>query len=212
MTGPDHETPPTPNRRERELAPRIARFWWIGAVRGAIALMLGAVVLLAQGSPGRLPTFLALYWLAGGVVTLRFAVALRPDRGFRLATFAGAVAIVAAMLVLLRELLSEVVSAEDLVDVLGLAAVAMGALRLIGAFELERRTGRRWTIGGLVLGGLELGTGLLLIATESRSRGVMITVGAWSLASGTLLIVQAFRARRLARALSPPSAATSNGP
>ena len=187
--------------REREIAPRLARFWWIGAVRGVIAMVLGASLLATSGSPGRLPTFLALYWLAGGVLTLRFAVAMRPDKGFRLAVFAGAVAIVAAMLVLLREFLSGVVSTDEMIDVFGLAAVAMGALRLVGAFELERRTGRRWTIGGLVLGGLEVGMGILLVAAESHPRGVVVTVGAWALASGTLLIVQAVRARSLAREL-----------
>ena len=74
----------------------------------------------------------------------------------------------------------------------------MGALRLVGAFEIERRTGHRWSIGGLILGGLELGTGILLITTDTLSRGVMITIGTWALPS-TLLIVEAFRARGLAR-------------
>jgi len=196
-------------RREREIAPRVVRYWWIGAVRGLIAVVLGASILLTSGSPGRLPKYLALYWLAGGVLTLRFALAMRPDEGFRLAILAGVVAIVAAMLVLLRKFLSGVASAGEVVDVLGLAAVAMGALRLVGAFELEWRTGRRWTIGGLILGGLELGTGILLIATDSHSRGVVITIGVWALASGTLLILQAVRARQIARELLVSHEATS---
>jgi uncharacterized membrane protein HdeD (DUF308 family) len=74
----------------------------------------------------------------------------------------------------------------------------------VGAFEIERRTGHRWSIGGLILGGLEVGTGVLLIATDTLSPGVMITVGVWALASGTLLIVEAVRARAL---LGPRDAA-----
>jgi uncharacterized membrane protein HdeD (DUF308 family) len=195
--------------RELALAPRVARFWWIGVLRGSIALALGVSALLATGSPERLATYLALYWLAGGVVTLRLAWAIRPSLRFRLAAVAGVVAITAAFLVVLREFLSGVVSPAKLVDIFGFTAAAMGTLRLVGAFEIERRTGHRWSIGGLVLGGLELATGMLLIATDSQSGAVMTVVGMWALASGTLLIVEAVRARRHAHAvLGRPDAAS----
>jgi uncharacterized membrane protein HdeD (DUF308 family) len=171
------------------------------AGRGAIAVTLGLSALLGSGTPERLATFLALYWLMGGIVTLRFAWALRPSVGFRLATVAGVVAVIAALLVVLRQFLSGVVSPARLIDVLGFAAAAMGTLRLLGAFEIERRTGHRWSVGGLILGSLELGTGILLIAPDTRSHGAMIVIGTWALASGTLLIVEAIRSRRLANAI-----------
>lgn len=190
--------------RKLELAHRVARLWWIGVLRGVVALALGVSALLASGSPERLATFLALYWLAGGVVTLRLAWAVRPSLGFRLAAVAGVVAITAALLVVLREFLAGAISPVTTINILGLAALAMGTLRLVGAFEIERRTGHRWSIGGLILGVLEVGTGILLITTDAVSRGVMVTVGVWALASGTLLIVEAVRARRRARAFIGP--------
>lgn len=52
----------------------------------------------------------------------------------------------------------------------------MGTLRLVGAFEIEQRTGHRWSFGRLILGVLEVGTGTLLVATDMVSR-VMITIG-----------------------------------
>ena len=201
MSSGNPERQPQKGDRKLELAHRVTRFWWVGALRGAIALALGLSALLASGSPERLATFLALYWLAGGVLTLWVAWAIRPSVGFRLASVAGLVAITAALLVVLREFLSDVVSPEKVINVLGLAAAAMGVLRLVGAFEIERRTGHRWSVGGLILGGLELGTGILLITTDTLSRGVMITVGTWALASGTLLIVEAIRARGRARSI-----------
>jgi len=201
MSAWDPERRPLKGAEELDLVPRVARLWWVGVLRGVIALALGSSALLASGSPERLATFLAVYWLAGGVLTLRLAWEIRPSVGYRLASGAGVVAITAALLVVLREFLSDVVSPVKVINVLGLAAAAMGALRLVGAFEIERRSGHRWSIGGLVLGGLELGTGILLLATDTQSRAVMITVGTWALASGTLLIVEAFRARRLARAI-----------
>ena len=184
-----------------ELAPHVARFWWIGVLRGAIALALGSSALMSSATPERLATFLALYWLAGGVVTLRFAWTIRPSVGFRLASGAGVVAITAALLVVLREFLAGVVSPAKMINILGFTAAAMGTLRLVGAFEIERHTGHRWSIGGLILGALELGTGILLMATDTQSRAVMITIGVWALASGTLLIVEGVRARRQAHAI-----------
>lgn len=198
--------------RQLELAQRVTRFWWIGVLRGAIALALGMSALLASGSRERLATFLALYWLTGGVVTLRLAWAVRPSLGFRLAAVAGVVAITAALLVVLRGFLSGAISPVRTINILGLAALAMGTLRIVGAFEIERRTGRRWSFGGLILGGLEVGTGILLIATDAVSRGVMIIVGMWALASGTLLILEAVRARRRASALLGPRAASRPQP
>jgi uncharacterized membrane protein HdeD (DUF308 family) len=193
-------------KRDRQIAVahRVARLWWIGVVRGVVALALGVSALLASGSPERLATFLALYWLAGGVVTLRLAWAMRPSLGFRLAAVAGVVAITAAFLVVLREFLSGAISPVTTINILGLAALAMGTLRIVGAFEIERHTGHRWSTGGLILGGLEIGTGILLIATDSVSQGVMVTIGVWALASGTLLILQSVRGRSHARALLGP--------
>jgi uncharacterized membrane protein HdeD (DUF308 family) len=198
--------------RQLELAKRVARLWWIGVLRGVIALALGVSALFASGSPQRLATFLALYWLAGGVVTLRLAWAMRPSLGFRLAAVAGVVAITAALLVVLREFLAGAISPVRTINILGFAALAMGTLRIVGAFEIERRTGHRWSIGGLILGGLEVGTGILLIRTDTVSRGVMITVGVWALASGTLLIVEAIRGRRRVSALPEPRADPSPQP
>jgi uncharacterized membrane protein HdeD (DUF308 family) len=182
----------------------VARFWWLGILRGAIALVLGLSALLASSSPKRLATFLALYSLAGGVVTLRLAWAVRPSLGYRLAAVAGVVAITAAALVVLREFLAGAISPLRTINILGLAAVAMGTLRLVGAFELERQTGHRLSIGGLILGVMEVGTGILLIRTDTVTRGVMITVGVWALASGTLLIVESVRAHRRISALLGP--------
>lgn len=192
-----------PNDRGANIAAasRIAKFWWIGAVRGVIAVILGTSVLLASGRPERLPTLLAFYWVTGGIVTVRFAWAIRPSAGFRLGMVAGVIAITAALLVALREFLSGVASADKVIDLLGIAAAATGALRLVGAFELERHTGHRWSVGGLVLGSLEIGTGILLLSIEARSQGVMIFLGTWALASGSLLLIEALRARRLASAI-----------
>ena len=64
--------------------PAIARYWWLTALRGLVALTLALAVAVAGRSSARLVTFLALFWMTGGLITLRFALAIRPRPGFRL--------------------------------------------------------------------------------------------------------------------------------
>jgi len=75
------------------------------------------------------------------------------SEGFRLASFAGWVAVVASCFVLLREALSNTIDPATLVRFFGYMAMAMGALRLIGAFAIEQRTGRGVDAGRTRAGG-----------------------------------------------------------
>jgi uncharacterized membrane protein HdeD (DUF308 family) len=86
------------------------------------------------------------------------------------------------------------------VAVLGLAAVLTGSLRLLGAFEVERRTGHRWTFGGLALGTVEVVLGVVLFfAREGDLRGLTIVVAIWGFVGGGLLLIEGLRLRRLLR-------------
>jgi uncharacterized membrane protein HdeD (DUF308 family) len=84
--------------------------------------------------------------------------------------------------------------------VLGISAVLTGTLRLLGAFEVERRTGRRWTFGGLALGSVEVILGLVLFfAREGNLQLVTIVAVVWRFVGGSLLLIEGFRLRRLLR-------------
>jgi hypothetical protein len=122
--------------------------------------------LTACRSTARLVSFLALFWMTGGLIMLRFALAIRPRPGFRLGLAAAIAAVVGAGLVLLRERLAGVVDPDVFVGLLGISAVLTGLLRILGGFAAEERVGRRWTLGGIVLGTLELGLGALLLLTS----------------------------------------------
>ena len=149
--------------------PAIARYWWLTALRGLVALALALAVAVGGRSTARLVTFLALFWMTGGLITLRFALAIRPRPGFRLGLAAAIAAVVGAVLVLLRERLSGVVDPEVFVGLLGISAVLTGLLRVLGGFAAEERLGRRWTLGGIVLGTLEVAA-RRPAATDERGR------------------------------------------
>ena len=180
--------------------PAIARYWWLTVVRGLVALALAMAITVAGRTTGRLITFLALFWMTGGLITLRFALAIRPRPGFRLGLAAAIAAVVGAVLVLLRDRLSGVVDPDVFVGLLGISAVLTGLLRILGGFAAEERVGRRWTLGGIVLGTLELGLGALLLVSSEFDPGLLVPIGAaWGAVSGILLLAQGLRLRRLAR-------------
>jgi hypothetical protein len=70
--------------------PALARYWWVTGLRGLVGLMLALAIVVAGHDTAHLVTFLALYWMTGGLLTLRFALAIRPHRGFGLGLVAGA--------------------------------------------------------------------------------------------------------------------------
>jgi len=180
--------------------PAIARYWWLTTLRGIVALTLALAIAVAGRSNARLVTFLALFWMTGGLITLRFALAIRPRPGFRLGLAAATAAVVGAVLVLLRDRLSGVVDPDVFVRLLGISAVLTGLLRILGGFAAEERLGRRWTLGGIVLGTLELALGALLLLTSEVDPDLLVPIGAaWGTVSGILLLAQGLRLRRFAR-------------
>jgi uncharacterized membrane protein HdeD (DUF308 family) len=184
----------------REGPNRQGRFWWIPVVRGVFSLALGTAVLVTQGSRGMLANFIGIYWLLSGLLMIRWALTVRWLRGSRIGLAAGGLSVVTALLVLLRTPLQHVTSPTTLINVLGVAAVLMGSLRLLGAFEIERRTGRRWTFGGLALGTVEVVLGLVLFfARTGNVRLLTIVLAGWGLVGGSLLLIDGFRLRRLTR-------------
>ena len=181
-------------------APPAGRLWWIPAIRGAIAVALGVLAIATGSDREAVVNFLGIYWLFSAVLMLAWALRARWKPGSRLGLLAGVIGVLAALLVLGRHLLESVVSAGFLVDALGVSAVLTGTLRLAGAFEVERRTGRWWTSGGLALGSVEIVLGAIVLFVGSGNlRLVTAVVGAWGLIGGTLLLLEGFKIRRSLR-------------
>jgi uncharacterized membrane protein HdeD (DUF308 family) len=161
-------------------------------------------VLVSGNNRRMLANFIGIYWLLSAILTIRWALTVRWNRGSRLGLVAGIVGVVAASLMLLRRPLENVVSFGTLVVMLGIAAVLTGSLRLLGAFEVERRTGRRWTFGGLALGTVEVLLGVLLFfAREGNLRLITLVVAIWGFVGGSVLILEGLGLRRMARAGDP---------
>ena len=163
-------------------------------------MLLGIAILVKPDDRAMIANFIGVYWLLSGLLTIRWALTVRWIRGSRIGLAAGSVSVFAAVLVLLRHPFQHLISPDTLINVLGVAAVLTGSLRLLGAFEIERRTGKRWTFGGLALGSVEVVLGLVLFLSRGQNeRALAIVFAAWGLVGGSLLLIEGFRLRRLAR-------------
>ncbi len=177
------------------------RFWWVSVARGSIALALGLGALLTGVAQATLVNFIAFYWLFGGLMTAKWAHGVRWRAGSRLGLAAGALAVFTSLILLARNAVADVVSVDVLIDLVAVTTVATGCLRLVGAFEIEEHTQRRWTTGGLILGSVEVCIGaVLFLSGEAATPTLRLTVGVWGVAAGSLLLIQGLRlrARRIA--------------
>jgi hypothetical protein len=125
---------------------------------------------VAGRTTGHLITFLALFWMTGGLIT----PAVRPGHPatswVRLGLAAAIAAVVGAVLVLLATGSPGSWTRMCSSGCWAISAVLTGLLRILGGFAAEERVGRRWTLGGIALGTLELALGALLLAQGLRLR------------------------------------------
>ena len=192
-----------PSRVAREAVGAAMRFWWVSMLRGCLALLLGLGALISGASQPALVNFIAVYWLLGGLLTARWALGIRWKAGSRVGLIAGVLAIVTGIVLLARRGLADVMSIDALIYLVAVTTIVTGSLRLLGAFEIEERTGRRWTFGGFILGSIEVGIGIvLLLARDVRASTLRVTIGVWGLTAGVLLLTQGTRMHRIRRSIS----------
>jgi len=181
----------------RRSAGGAGRAWWLHLLRGVVALLLGASVLAAGRAQPFLVNFIAIYWLIGSLLTIRWALASRGRPGRRLAAAAALAGVLAAVVVLLRFPLSGAVSRELTLHLLGAAAILTGLLRLAGAFRDDAVTTDRPRLSHRTLiGGLEIALGIVLVLADEVTRPIAVLAGLWGLVGGTLLLVDALALRR----------------
>jgi uncharacterized membrane protein HdeD (DUF308 family) len=169
--------------------------------RSGLAYALVASVLLTGAVRPAIANFIGLYWLLGSVLTLRWA-ARHPGASARsLAAIAGAFGFIAGVVVLLRNFLVTVVSENALLDILGVAAIAIGTMRMLGAFHDDQLAADRSRLRHrFLLGALDVLLGVALLVSAPGSPVLIAGLTAWAAVGGTLILVDAlalWRARRV---------------
>ena len=179
--------------------------FWITLVRGMLAITLG-VALIIQPDKARpmLVSFMGMFWLVSGVVSLRWGVHGERARGLSL--LAGAIGVLDGIGMLSRRFTYGIVGEDILISVVGLIILLTGLMHIFGGF----RTGavethlfspnRRWSWTAFLLGLFEMILGLMLVI-EPMGRGPLVYFAAsvWALLGGVILIGDAVRLRHARR-------------
>jgi len=177
---------------------RVGVAFWITLARASLALALG-IALLLQPDKTRplLANFMGMFWLAAGLMSLRWSAAGEHSR--RASRIAGLIGIIAGLLVLARSQVTMVVSAPVGITLLGVIAILTGAFHIMGRFERRHQpTGRRpWT--AVILGVFEIVLGVLLITSRFEfGSWFYLVAAAWAFTGAAMLLGDALRMRTAA--------------
>jgi uncharacterized membrane protein HdeD (DUF308 family) len=190
--------------------------FWITLIRGMLAITLG-VALIFQPDKARpmLVSFMGMFWLVSGIVSLRWGVHGERARGLSL--LAGAAGVLAGIGMLSRRFTQGIVGEDVLLSVIGLIILLTGLMHMFGGF----RTGpeetsllsqsRRCSWTAFLLGLFEIVLGVMLVI-EPMGRGPVIYFAAsvWALVGGAILIGDALRLRRRQQASPEAEVATDD--
>jgi len=175
--------------------------FWVTLVRGMLAITLG-VALLIQPDKVRsfLITSMGMFWLVGGVMSIRWGLSGKRTRGLPL--LAGVVGVLAGIMAISRRFLQldSLVSETLIITILGVAILLTGVMHLIGGFRTGEDASRQWSWMSFILGLFEFVLGLALII-EPLDQGLVIYFGAsiWAMLGGIILFGDALRQRSRAR-------------
>ena len=173
--------------------------FFVTLLRGLFAVTLGIALIFQQDKTRPiLANFMGMYWLASGVISLRFGATGRRARGLPL--LAGVIGVFAGVAMLGRSVAGEYIAEEIMFAVLGIMIILTGFLHIFGGFRTELGERRRWSWKSFLLGLFEIVLGVLLIV-EPLEQGVFIYIAAsvWALLGGFILVSDAFRTRHQSR-------------
>jgi hypothetical protein len=141
---------------------------------------------------------IAIYWFLGALLTLRWAW-VHPDTPGRAVAFAASIAgIIASAVITSRGVLSDLLSDQAMLALVGAFSIAIGLLRVSGVFrESVSQAVRRSRPEVMVLGGLEIALGIVLVLSVEMRPVVVPMLGIWGLVGGSIMLADAIRAWRV---------------
>jgi uncharacterized membrane protein HdeD (DUF308 family) len=174
--------------------------FWITLARSVMALALGLALLLhPDKARPMLVNFIGVFWLAAGIVSLRWGAS--GERARRMSVVVGIVGIVAGVLVLGRFLLSQLVGEAPIVLLLGGIVVLTGLVHVFEGFRTgaDRHRQRSWM--SALLGAFEIVLGLVVLVWRDDFGPFFYTVvTVWAFCAAFVLLREALRQRARAMA------------
>jgi uncharacterized membrane protein HdeD (DUF308 family) len=172
---------------------------WVTIARGGLALGLGLALLLQrEGTTETIATFMGMYWLIGGILTLTFHREIRAVRARRLPLLAGAFSVVAGGAVLIRGAMQPAApSLAETFVLVGILILVTGLTNAASGVRSGTSLSRERTRESLILGLLEITLGTLLVLIGGQpGPGLLLATTAWAFTAGIILLGQGLRMRR----------------
>jgi uncharacterized membrane protein HdeD (DUF308 family) len=176
------------------MAATLQRNWWALLLRGIFAVLLGLIAFLVPGlTIAALTTLFGVYALIDGGLAIASAVrALQGHRRWGAFLLEGIVGLVVGILAIA----APVFIAATFITVLAFWAVVTGILEIAAAFRLRRHIQGEWLL--ILIGVVSILFGVILFSAPLAGAVALVWVlGGYELVFGILLIVLAFRLRRL---------------
>ena len=171
--------------------------FWITLIRGLFAILLGlGLIIQPDKTRPTLANFMGIYWMLSGFISLRWgAIGERPRP---LARLAGAIGILAGIVMLGRKMIGIVMSEAILMSLLGTVILLTGLLHAIGGFRTEEDM-RQWSWSSLTLGVFEITLGILLIISPLElGQFFYWAASIWAFVGGSIIIAEALYLHRQA--------------
>jgi uncharacterized membrane protein HdeD (DUF308 family) len=169
--------------------------FWITLVRGFLVIFLGLALILAPEKISQfLFNFIGIFWLMGGVVSLRRET---HRHGSRLLLAAGFIGILAGLLVVTRNLSRNYIEEYLVIDLLGIVIVLTGILHTMVGFQVGRRAMSGRTEISILMGVIEIVLGgMVLLIRTGEDTLIYWLATIWALLGGAFLFLDAWRQYR----------------
>lgn len=184
----------------------VARNWWATAVRGAVALIFGLLAILLPGlTAAALILMFGVFAVADGVFAIVAALrAARQGERWGAMALMGIASLVAGVIALFAPL----IAALSFVLLFAAWAILTGVLEIAAAVRLRKEIEGEWLLA--LRGALSVLLGIVVAAFPGAGLlGLVWWIGAYAIVAGILLLLLAFRLRRIDKGAAPPAAAAS---
>jgi uncharacterized membrane protein HdeD (DUF308 family) len=188
------------NFLERRMANSLSRNWWVLLVRGLIAIAFGVLTWMQPGiSLAAFVLLFGAYVLVDGVLTVWTAIAgHKENSSWWILLLWGLVGIAAGVVTLLAPGITALV----LLFYIAAWAIVTGVLEIVAAIRLRKEIDNEWW---LILGGIiSVLFGVLIMAQPGAGALALgWLIATYAFIFGVLLVMLAFRVRRLPRQPAP---------
>lgn len=175
-----------------------ASSWWVFLLQGIAALVIGGLLLTAtEQTVTVLVALLGIYWIVSGVFNIVAALAGHVPEHKGWVIVAGIISIIAGLAVLRNMFWSAVIIPSLAVLILAVAALINGVVTIFAGRSQNGQRERSWA--GFFLGILYVIFGFLILGNLVMSAvALVLAVAIWGIIGGIVLIVLAFRVKKLA--------------